>query len=104
MAKEIYTSELEKRMQAGETFTIIDVRELEEWEDGHLEAAKLIPLSAFNERLHEIDFEQDEPVYFICRSGARSGRVCDYLETMGYNVVNVQGGMLGWQGEQKTGL
>lgn len=101
MAKEIFTSELEARMAAGEKFNLIDVREIEEWVDGHIAEAQLVPLSQFNERIGEINFEQ-EPVYFICRSGQRSGRVCNYLEQMGYDVVNVQGGMLGWNGEQVT--
>lgn len=102
MNQEITTSELRERLEAGEKLNLIDVREVDEWQDGHIAEAKLIPLSEFTERLDEIE-KNDQAIYVICRSGGRSGKVCSYLAPQGYNVVNVQGGMLAWNGDIVTG-
>ncbi|MCL6587986.1 MAG: rhodanese-like domain-containing protein, partial [Anoxybacillus sp.] len=45
------------------------------------------------------EFKKGEEYIFICRSGARSGNVCYYLQGLGYNVCNMTGGMLAWSGE-----
>lgn len=100
---EITASELETRLRAGEKLSVIDVREPDEWESGHIKEAVSMPLSVFVERLGELnDFE--EPFYMVCRSGNRSSRACDYLAAQGFEVVNVLGGMLSWPGEVKTGI
>ncbi|MFC4811200.1 rhodanese-like domain-containing protein [Paenibacillus sp. GCM10023250] len=100
--KEITASELETRLRSGEKLSLIDVREPDEWADGHIKEAVSMPLSVFVERLGELNgFE--EPLYLMCRSGNRSSRACDYLEAQGYEVVNVLGGMLSWPGEVVTG-
>lgn len=97
MYNEITADELQKRLEAGETINLIDVREPDEWEEGHIAEARLIPLSEFNARQHEVhDAEGD--VIIICRSGARSGRVCEYLARQGFEVTNVSDGNLGWHG------
>ncbi|AZN40935.1 rhodanese-like domain-containing protein [Paenibacillus albus] len=99
---EIMASELETRLREGEKLSVIDVREPDEWEDGHIKEAISIPMSVFVERLGELS-DLEEPIYLVCRSGNRSGRVGDYLSTQGYEVVNVLGGMLSWPGEVVTG-
>jgi rhodanese-related sulfurtransferase len=88
--------EVLQRLNQGEPLTIVDVRELEEWNAGHIPGIKLIPLSEFVERVGEIDSKQETII--VCRSGARSGRACEYLEQFGYSVVNMVGGMLAWRG------
>lgn len=95
-------SELETRLREGEKLTVIDVREPDEWETGHIKEAISIPMSVFVERIGELS-DLEEPLYLVCRSGNRSGRVSDYLSTQGYEVVNVLGGMLSWPGEVVTG-
>lgn len=73
---------------------IIDAREKEEYEAGHLINAVNIPLSAFRERLDEIP--ADRPVYIHCRSGQRSYNYCMALQHKGYhNVYNISGSYLG---------
>jgi len=102
MYGEIMASELETRLREGEKLSVIDVREPDEWESGHIAEAVSIPLSQFVERVGELtDFE--EPIYLVCRSGNRSGKACDYLSAQGYEVVNMAGGMLSWPGDVVTG-
>nr|WP_232313344.1 rhodanese-like domain-containing protein [Paenibacillus sp. P22] len=55
-----------------------------------------VALSRLPDSLGELDGEG--PLLLICRSGGRSGRACQYLQALGYDVVNVQGGMLAWNG------
>ncbi|GGD67594.1 rhodanese-like domain-containing protein [Paenibacillus nasutitermitis] len=101
MNGEITASELETRLREGEKLSVIDVREPDEWESGHIAEAVSIPLSQFVERVGELsDFE--EPFYLVCRSGNRSGKACDYLSAQGFEVINMVGGMLSWPGKVVT--
>lgn len=102
MYREMTTSELQEQLKAGVKLNLIDVREPEEWEEGHIAEARLIPLSEFQARAHEVHDVEGE-VVFICRSGGRSGRVCEHLSMQGFDVVNVAGGMLAWAGDVETG-
>lgn len=73
---------------------IIDVREADEFEKGHLINAVNIPMSQFRERLSEIP--TDVPVYLHCRSSQRSYNVICALQKLGYtNVYNISGSYLG---------
>lgn len=73
---------------------ILDVREVKEFENGHLQNAVNIPLSELRERMHEIP--KDEPVYVHCRSAQRSYNAVMALQNSGYtNVLNVSGSFLG---------
>ncbi|MHA7963131.1 rhodanese-like domain-containing protein [Paenibacillus sp. CAU 1782] len=102
MHAEISSQELFERLSNGEGLNLIDVREPDEWEEGHIKEARSIPLSQFQARAHEVHDIEGE-VVFICRSGARSGRVCEFLTLQGFEVANVVGGMLAWPGEIATG-
>lgn len=74
---------------------LVDVREPDEWQEGHVPGAVLIPLGQLGNRLAELD--QTRPIALICRSGNRSGSATAELLRAGYaNVVNVQGGMIAW--------
>ena len=73
---------------------IIDLREVEEFETGHIVNAINIPLSQLRERLYEIP--KDKPVYLHCRSAQRSYNACRALQNEGYNnVYNISGSFLG---------
>jgi rhodanese-related sulfurtransferase len=74
---------------------LIDVREQHEWDAGHAPDATLLPMSVLESRVDEIPIA--EKVLFVCHSGQRSGRVTDALVRMGYDAVNVSGGMLAWR-------
>ncbi len=86
---------------------IIDVREKNEYEQGHLINSVNIPMSEFRNRLDEIP--KDKPVYLHCRSSQRSYNVIRALQTLGYsNVYNISGSYLGisfheYFLDQKTG-
>ena len=73
---------------------LLDVREDDEWTAGYAPGARHIPLGQLGARTAEIP--QDEVVYVICRSGARSGRAAQALSAAGWDAINVAGGMQDW--------
>jgi rhodanese-related sulfurtransferase len=95
--KEITPEEIQQKLANGEKIELIDVREEEEVEEGMIPQAKHIRMNEIPEQLEAID-----KTIFICRSGARSGNVCAFLQERGYNnVINMVGGMLEYKGETK---
>ncbi|MER1956266.1 MAG: rhodanese-like domain-containing protein [Solibacillus sp.] len=97
--KSITTSELQAKLEAGQAVNLIDVREVAEVEEGHIPGINHIPLGLLEFRMHELD--KNEHYYMVCRSGGRSGQATAFLESQGYNVTNMTGGMLEWAGEVK---
>lgn len=96
----IEVTELKRRLDAGESFHLIDVREPYEWEICNLEfaGARLIPLGEIEDRLEEIS--PDDPLIVHCRSGGRSAQAVEYLRSQGFaNAVNLTGGVLAWAAE-----
>ena len=83
---------------AGE-LVIIDVREEDEQAATRVEVVALIPMSELMGRIDDIP--TDAPVAVLCRSGARSGRVADYLTAAGEHgeVANIEGGIIAWAAE-----
>ena len=74
-----------------ESLSVLDVREVEEFEALHLEGAHNYPLSQLADTYEQLD--KDNHYYVICKSGMRSARACQFLAEQGYEVINVQGGM-----------
>lgn len=74
-----------------ESLSVLDVREVEEFETLHLEGARNLPLSQLADTYKQLD--KDNLYYVICKSGMRSARACQFLAEQGYEVINVQGGM-----------
>ena len=97
--KEIAATDVQKRLEAGEKLHIIDVREVEEVQEGHIPGIVNIPLGIVPLRLSELD--KKTPYIVVCRSGGRSGQATAYLQDQGYDVTNMTGGMLAWEGEVK---
>ena len=79
--------------QAGGT-PVIDVREPDEYIEGHVTGAPLIPVGDVVERVDEIPAEGE--VLIICKSGARSRRVAEFLRGQGVDAINVGGGTMAW--------
>jgi phage shock protein E len=83
------------------TAIILDVRNPDEWNGGHLERSTLIPLPELEARLTEVDAlvggDKAKPVIVVCRSGGRAGKAKTLLESRGYTHV-VNGGA--WQSLQ----
>ncbi len=95
--KEISVEELKARLDAGEDFIFIDVREPYEYEEFNL-GAKLIPLGDFLNNIHILDEYKGDEIVIHCRSGSRSGMAVEALTNSGYtNVRNVVGGVLRWR-------
>lgn len=90
------TKELEQTLQQDETIQLIDVREPDEYAGGHIKQAKNVPLSELTERTNELD--PSRPLHVICLSGGRSMNAAMYLEQAGFDVTNVDGGMMSWEG------
>ncbi len=78
-----------------ESLSVLDVREVEEFETLHLEGAQNLPLSQLAEIYDQMD--KDLLHYVICKSGMRSARACQFLEEHGYKTINVQGGMTAFE-------
>lgn len=74
---------------------LVDVREDEEWEAGHAPEAVHLAMGLVAERIAELP--TDRTVICVCRVGGRSGAVATSLEGAGYDVRNLDGGMLAWE-------
>lgn len=95
--KEMTAKEVEFLVNEGKALNIIDVREVDEIAAGKIPGAVNIPLGLVEFRMHELD--KSKEYIMVCRSGGRSGRATQFLESQGYNVINMQGGMLSWEGK-----
>ncbi|MNS73016.1 putative adenylyltransferase/sulfurtransferase MoeZ [compost metagenome] len=81
---------------------VIDVRELEEYEDAHIPSVPLIPMGEIAAYIN--DFDKDREYVFVCRSGGRSFQVTRFFQSQGFNNVhNYEGGMLNWDKEVTGG-
>ncbi len=97
---DITVNELKKRLESGDKFVFIDVREPYEYEEFNL-GAELIPLATIPEAINGLlaNHKADEIVVH-CRSGARSGNAKAFMMQNGFqNVRNLEGGVLAWQRE-----
>ncbi|NDF32310.1 MAG: rhodanese-like domain-containing protein, partial [Acidimicrobiia bacterium] len=72
----------------------LDCREIDEWNSGHDPRAIHVPMSQLPTRLGE--FDTSRRIIVICRSGNRSGKVTAWLTGLGYDAVNMAGGMQAW--------
>ncbi len=92
--------EYKETFEAADTHQLIDVREVDEYEAGHLPDAVNIPMSEFQARSDEI--AMDKPLVLVCASGARSGMVAEFMTASGHDdVYNLIDGTKGWM---KRGL
>ncbi len=89
-------SDVEARLAKDKQLMIVDVREHDEWDRGHIAEAKHIRLGELTERKSELN--KNQVTIIVCHSGARSAKACEYLSAEGYQVVNMLGGMSTWSG------
>ncbi|MDE0805378.1 MAG: rhodanese-like domain-containing protein [Acidimicrobiales bacterium] len=73
---------------------LIDVREDDEWAQGHIDGAVHIPMDEIEDRMSEVSTES--PIVTVCRSGQRSGEVADQLRERGLDAENLEGGVQAW--------
>jgi adenylyltransferase/sulfurtransferase len=91
----IDATELKAKLDRGDRFTLIDVREPYEYQIARIPGAQLIPLGELPKRLKELD--PDAEIVAHCRSGARSQKAVDLLKQNGFRKArNMTGGILAW--------
>jgi rhodanese-related sulfurtransferase len=73
---------------------VLDVREDDEWEAGHVEDSLHIPMLSLDVRRAEVGSGQ---LLVVCRWGHRSAQATAYLVEQGFDAVNLEGGLMAWQ-------
>jgi rhodanese-related sulfurtransferase len=73
---------------------VLDVREPEEWQAGHIDEALHVPMRQLPARIEEVP--SDRQVLVVCRVGARSASATAFLVSLGRNAFNLNGGMNAW--------
>jgi sulfur-carrier protein adenylyltransferase/sulfurtransferase len=92
---EIDVQEVKAKLDRGDDFVLVDVREPAEHRGYNIPAAKLIPLGDIGKRLGELDKSGEIVVH--CKAGMRSARACGILRAAGFtNVRNMKGGIMAW--------
>jgi rhodanese-related sulfurtransferase len=92
--KNIRPEELNDKISTNENFLLLDVRTPQENATQAIRGSYLIPLQELNYRVDELPKNKEIVVY--CRVGNRSAFACSYLSRLGYNVKNLEGGILLW--------
>jgi rhodanese-related sulfurtransferase len=100
--KRIVKTVTEEEFRAGyRKAQLIDVREPNEFEGGHILGARNIPMSQMKMRMKEL--RPDLPVYLYDQNGMRSARAAQFLHRKGYkDLTQLQGGFKKWSGKVKT--
>ena len=95
--KEVEPSEMVRRMNH-EDAVVLDVREDQEYADGHIVNALHIPVGVLDKRLDELQAHKDKGIIVYCRSGDRAARASVTLRKQGFNnVFKLNGGILAWK-------
>src|SRR5262245_46629198 len=90
-------AEVHKRLVSGDPLVVIDVRDPDEYRDGHLEVASNISRGFLEFRVGSAVADQTTPVVLYCQTGLRSMLAAKALKDLGYeNVINLQGGFQKW--------
>lgn len=84
-----------------EPLSIIDIRELDEFVRGHVPGSIFLPLSSITEDY--VRLSKNDTHYIICRAAHRSETASQFLASLGFQVVDVQGGISVWPGEKMLG-
>ena len=96
MYEQISTEEAKKIMDSGEQHIILDTREQDEFDEGHIPGAILIPYTEIENKAEEILPDKDKLVLVYCRSGRRSKIAAESLAKLGYTNVKEFGGIIDW--------
>jgi sulfur-carrier protein adenylyltransferase/sulfurtransferase len=95
---EVSIDEVKSRVERGENWTLLDVREREEYREGHLEGAISLPRGFLEMRVEETVADKTKPIIAYCAGGVRSLIAAQTLKEMGYeNVVSMSGGYTAWK-------
>jgi len=95
--KETNVADVKRRMDAGEKFLLVDVREDNEWANGHLPSAVHLGRGIIERDIETAVPDTGTKMILYCGGGFRSALVADNLQKMGYsNVESMDGGWKGW--------
>ena len=92
----ITAQEAKQIMDTEEGYVILDVRTQEEYDQGHIPGAILIPDSEIEARVEEVLTDKDQLILVYCRSGRRSKLASEILVELGYTNIKEFGGIVDW--------
>jgi rhodanese-related sulfurtransferase len=96
MDYEITPEEVKSKVNAGDSFTLLDVREPWEFETARIDAAKLMPMGDVPSRAHQ-ELDPEEHIVVICHHGVRSMNVTVWLRQQGFEKAqSMRGGIDAW--------
>ena len=98
MFEQITAEEAKKIMDSGEEHIILDTREQDEYDEGHIPNAILIPYTEIENKAEEMLPDKDKMILVYCRSGRRSKIAAEALSQLGYTNVKEFGGIIDWTG------
>ena len=91
-------ADVKARLDRGERFELVDVRENSEWEADRLEGARHIGRGVLERDIETLIPDKNTPIVLYCGGGYRSALAADNLQMMGYtNVLSMDGGIRGWR-------
>jgi rhodanese-related sulfurtransferase len=94
---ECTVADVKRRLEAGETFVLVDVREESEWAAGHAPGAVHLSKGVIERDVETKVPDKATPLVLYCGGGFRSALAADNLQRMGYsNVISMDGGWRGW--------
>lgn len=88
-------AELNEKLKFGKHPLVVDVRQPDEFRQGHIASAKSIPLNDLHKRMSELP--KGREIVCVCASGSRSAAAAKVLAKEGYTVFDMQGGMGAWR-------
>ena len=95
--EQITPAEAKALIDSEEGYIILDVRTPEEFAEGHIEGAILIPDHEIGEKAENVLTNKDQLILVYCRSGRRSKNAASELATLGYTNIKEFGGILDWE-------
>jgi glyoxylase-like metal-dependent hydrolase (beta-lactamase superfamily II) len=103
--KEITQEDLKTRLVSGEPITVLDIREVNEYDDWHIYGSLNVPVynalaagdqQVVSTKLKDLALDTGHPVVAVCRAGATSKMAAYLLDSMGYDAASLTGGIHGW--------
>ena len=92
---ELSSEQLKSEIDSNKVLFILDVREKEEYAEGHLANSTLIPIGEIEARINELP--KDKDIIVVCATGARSSAAANYLTQQGFpRIFNLNGGLTSW--------
>ena len=96
MYEQITAEDAKKIMDSGEEHIILDTREQDEFDSGHIPGAILIPYTEIENKAEEMLHDKDKLILVYCRSGRRSKIAAESLSKLGYTNLKEFGGIIDW--------